>query len=103
MTRGAEVLDMVLASVKIRPSAEASGMVLDKRANITSYNVTLKLVLKIPAPISYDQKYKKHRTKLLKSKNTIYFLLGHHGGLLSYTRGRQTFKENTDLFKHERP
>ncbi len=31
MTRGAEVLDMVLASVKIRPSAEASGMVLDKR------------------------------------------------------------------------
>ncbi len=49
MTRGAEVLDMVLASVKIRPSAEASGMVLDKRANIISYNVTLKLVLKIPA------------------------------------------------------
>jgi hypothetical protein len=38
MTRGAEVLDMVLASVKIRPSAEASGMVLDKRGNIT-YNV----------------------------------------------------------------
>ena len=31
MTRGADVLDIVLASVKIRPRAEASGMVLITR------------------------------------------------------------------------